>query len=187
MCCHPVGQIRPLQKDAERLVDTQATNCARPCAALASGPSRSSSVPTGPRASWCCRAAGSSNAPWHGSIATAASPRTSSNPSHRQPHGCSSPQSSSSHAASQDHDITTDNFESASDFPISSFLFWRLEQKNKDEWPVYEFIREFDGENPHNPPANRHLIPDHSTYSFDAFEQFQKERTALITLALKQI
>ncbi len=40
------------------------------------------------------------------------------------------------------------------DFPIGSFLYWRLEQKNKDEWPVYEFIREFDSEFPHNPPAN---------------------------------
>lgn len=40
------------------------------------------------------------------------------------------------------------------DFPIGSFLFWKLEQKNKDEWPVYEFIREFDLESPHNPPAN---------------------------------
>ena len=40
------------------------------------------------------------------------------------------------------------------DFPIGSFLFWLLEQKNKDEWPVYEFIRDYDGESPHNPPAN---------------------------------
>lgn len=40
------------------------------------------------------------------------------------------------------------------DFPIGSFLFWLLEQKNKNEWPVYEFIRDFDGESPHNPPAN---------------------------------
>lgn len=40
------------------------------------------------------------------------------------------------------------------DFPIGSFLYWKLEQKNKDEWPVYEFIRDFNGENPHNPPAN---------------------------------
>jgi len=40
------------------------------------------------------------------------------------------------------------------DFPISSFLFWKLEEKNKDQWPVYEFIREFDSEFPHNPPAN---------------------------------
>jgi hypothetical protein len=40
------------------------------------------------------------------------------------------------------------------DFPIGSFLYWKLEQKNKDEWPVYEFIRDFDDESPHNPPAN---------------------------------
>jgi hypothetical protein len=40
------------------------------------------------------------------------------------------------------------------DFPIGSFLYWRLEQKNKDQWPVYEFIREFDQETPHNPPAD---------------------------------
>ena len=40
------------------------------------------------------------------------------------------------------------------DFPIGSFLFWLLEQKNKDEWPVYEFIRDFDEESPHNPSAN---------------------------------
>jgi len=40
------------------------------------------------------------------------------------------------------------------DFPIGSLLYWRLEQKNKDEWPVYEFVRDFDGESPHNSPAN---------------------------------
>jgi len=40
------------------------------------------------------------------------------------------------------------------DFPIGSFLYWRLKQKNKDEWPVYEFIRDFDGESPHNQAAN---------------------------------
>jgi len=40
------------------------------------------------------------------------------------------------------------------DFPIGSFLYWKLEQKNKDEWPVYEFIRDFDVESPHNAPAN---------------------------------
>ena len=40
------------------------------------------------------------------------------------------------------------------DFPIGSFLYWKLEQKNKDEWPVYEFIRDFDAESPHNPSAN---------------------------------
>ncbi len=40
------------------------------------------------------------------------------------------------------------------DFPVGSFLFWLLEQKNKNEWPVYEFIRDFDTGTPHNPPAN---------------------------------
>ena len=40
------------------------------------------------------------------------------------------------------------------DFPIGSFLFWLLEQNNKDEWPVYEFIRDFDASSPHNPSAN---------------------------------
>ncbi len=40
------------------------------------------------------------------------------------------------------------------DFPIGTFLYWRLEQKNKDEWPVYQFIRDFDRESPHNPLAS---------------------------------
>lgn len=40
------------------------------------------------------------------------------------------------------------------DFPIGSFLYWRLEQKHKDEWPIYEFIRDFDSEDPHSPQAN---------------------------------
>jgi hypothetical protein len=40
------------------------------------------------------------------------------------------------------------------DFPIGSFLHWRLETKNKDEWPVYEFIRDYDAANSHNQPAN---------------------------------
>jgi uncharacterized protein with ParB-like and HNH nuclease domain len=40
------------------------------------------------------------------------------------------------------------------DFPIGSFLYWRLVEQNKDEWPVYEFLRDFDEESPHNPPAN---------------------------------
>lgn len=40
------------------------------------------------------------------------------------------------------------------DFPIGSFLYWRLDQKNKDEWPIYEFIRDFDSEHPHNRAAN---------------------------------
>jgi hypothetical protein len=40
------------------------------------------------------------------------------------------------------------------DFPIGSFLYWNLEQEKKDEWAVYEFIRDFNQEDPHNPLAN---------------------------------
>lgn len=40
-----------------------------------------------------------------------------------------------------------------SDFPIGSFLFWKLEEKNKDQWPIYEYIREFDEETPHILPG----------------------------------
>jgi hypothetical protein len=58
------------------------------------------------------RAAGSSSGHSLGSTEIAASPRTSSRPSHRLPHGSSSPPSNSSHAASQVHEITPDNYES---------------------------------------------------------------------------
>ena len=40
------------------------------------------------------------------------------------------------------------------DFPVGSFLYWKLEEENKDEWAVYEFIRDFDEGSPHNPLAN---------------------------------
>ena len=40
------------------------------------------------------------------------------------------------------------------DFPIGSFLYWKVKQEHKDEWPVYEFIREFDAGSPHNTSAN---------------------------------
>ena len=40
------------------------------------------------------------------------------------------------------------------DFPIGSFLYWRVDQENRDEWPMYEFIGNFDAEHPHNPKAN---------------------------------
>ncbi len=53
------------------------------------------------------------------------------------------------------------------DFPIGSFLYWKLEQKNKDEWPVYEFIRDFHAESPHNPPANMAGITNDITLVLD--------------------
>lgn len=53
------------------------------------------------------------------------------------------------------------------DFPIGSFLYWRLEQKNKDEWPIYEFVQNFDAESPHNPPANMSGITKDITLVLD--------------------
>jgi uncharacterized protein with ParB-like and HNH nuclease domain len=40
------------------------------------------------------------------------------------------------------------------DYPISTFLFWKIKEENKGEWTAYEFIREFDSETPHNKEAN---------------------------------
>lgn len=40
------------------------------------------------------------------------------------------------------------------DFPIGSFLFWLLREESKNEWPVYEFTRDYDAEFPHNRRAN---------------------------------
>ncbi|WP_312283967.1 DUF262 domain-containing protein [Candidatus Igneacidithiobacillus taiwanensis] len=40
------------------------------------------------------------------------------------------------------------------DFPIGSFLYWKLDQSKKDEWPIYEFIRDFNEEDPHNKNAD---------------------------------
>ena len=40
------------------------------------------------------------------------------------------------------------------DFPIGGFLFWKLEQQNRDEWPIYKFIQDYNEESPHNPEAN---------------------------------
>ena len=40
------------------------------------------------------------------------------------------------------------------DYPIGSFLFWKVKEENKDQWTTFEFIRKFDKESPHNPEAN---------------------------------
>jgi Protein of unknown function DUF262 len=40
------------------------------------------------------------------------------------------------------------------DFPISTFLFWKIKEENKKEWTAYEFLREFDQETPHNKEAS---------------------------------
>lgn len=36
------------------------------------------------------------------------------------------------------------------DYPIGSFLFWKVREENKKDWDSYEFIRNFDEEAPHN-------------------------------------
>ena len=54
-----------------------------------------------------------------------------------------------------------------SDFPIGSFLFWNLDEQNKGEWPIYEFIREYDEEKPHNVLANVHGIRKDITLVLD--------------------
>ncbi len=39
-------------------------------------------------------------------------------------------------------------------YPISSFLFWELEDKNRDRWEVYKFVDAFKQGGTHNEPAN---------------------------------
>ncbi len=40
------------------------------------------------------------------------------------------------------------------DYPIGSFLFWKVAEENKEEWTTFEFIRQYDTADPHNPEAN---------------------------------
>ena len=40
------------------------------------------------------------------------------------------------------------------DYPIGSFLFWKVEERNKEQWTTFEFMRQFDQDSPHNPEAN---------------------------------
>lgn len=40
------------------------------------------------------------------------------------------------------------------DYPISSFLFWKVKEENKKDWIFYEFIRKFDKKSPHNEEAD---------------------------------
>lgn len=39
-------------------------------------------------------------------------------------------------------------------YPISSFLFWKIKEEDKNKWVAYEFIRDFDKRIPHNKEAN---------------------------------
>lgn len=40
------------------------------------------------------------------------------------------------------------------DFPIGSFLLWKVEKDHKGDWSVYEFISNYDKESPHNKQPN---------------------------------
>lgn len=40
------------------------------------------------------------------------------------------------------------------DYPISSFLFWKVKEENKKDWISYEFLRNYDQESPHNDEAD---------------------------------
>src|SRR3546814_2174820 len=116
------------------MVGMPVTSSGRHCARSerANGPSKSSSGPTPPKASRCCRAAGWWNEPSHGSAATDVSPRTSNKPSPQQPPGCSSHQSSSSHAVSQEHEITRDSFESDSKRREAALKWARSEEHTSE-------------------------------------------------------
>jgi len=39
------------------------------------------------------------------------------------------------------------------EYPISSFLFWKVREESKKDWIAYEFIRDYDQESPHNVEA----------------------------------
>ena len=40
------------------------------------------------------------------------------------------------------------------DFPIGSFLLWKVENEHKGDWSVYKFISKYDKESPHNEQEN---------------------------------
>jgi uncharacterized protein with ParB-like and HNH nuclease domain len=44
------------------------------------------------------------------------------------------------------------------DYPIGSFLFRKVDEKNKEEWTIFEFIRQIDKENPNKLEANLKVI-----------------------------
>lgn len=39
-------------------------------------------------------------------------------------------------------------------YPISSFLFWKIREEKKNDWVAYEFLTDYDKEDPHNDEAN---------------------------------
>lgn len=43
-------------------------------------------------------------------------------------------------------------------YPISSFLFWELDEANREKWEIYRFIEDFDERRPHNSAGNAHGV-----------------------------
>lgn len=43
-------------------------------------------------------------------------------------------------------------------YPINSFLFWKIREEHKNDWTSYDFIRDYDAENPHNTETNLHGV-----------------------------
>ena len=40
------------------------------------------------------------------------------------------------------------------DYPIGSFLFWKVKEENKNDWTCYSFMNNFDEQHPHNEVSN---------------------------------
>ena len=113
--CWPVSSVRFLGcGTSSRMAVMLETSSRAVLPNSVSGPSRSSRDPIPPRGSNCCRAAGWSSGPSHGSAGTGVLQKTSNKPSPRQPHGSLPPPSSSSLAGSQSYEITSHSFESDS-------------------------------------------------------------------------
>lgn len=62
------------------------------------------------------------------------------------------------------------------DYPIGTFLFWKIREENKHDWTAYEFIRNYDEENPHN------NLADLSGVNKDIFFVFDRSTTYNIFL-----
>ena len=51
------------------------------------------------------------------------------------------------------------------DYPIGSFLFWKVKEENKNDWTCYIFIHNYDEEHPHNDVEEHAGSPPPTTQS----------------------
>jgi uncharacterized protein with ParB-like and HNH nuclease domain len=66
-------------------------------------------------------------------------------------------------------------------YPINSFLFWKLDKKHYDNWSMYEFIQQFDVQDPHNKQkTNTGHLPDGINLILDG-----QQRLTSLFIALK--